>query len=29
MRERVALAHGELAIESASGRTVVRAVLPA
>jgi signal transduction histidine kinase len=29
MRERVALAHGELEIESASGRTVVRAVLPA
>ena len=29
MRERVALAHGALEIESASGRTVVRAVLPA
>jgi signal transduction histidine kinase len=29
MRERVALAHGELDVESSAGRTVVRAVLPA
>ena len=28
MRERVALAHGQLEIESAAGRTVVRASLP-
>jgi signal transduction histidine kinase len=28
MRERVALAHGQLDIESAAGRTVVRASLP-
>ena len=29
MRERVALAHGQLEIDSAVGRTVVRATLPA
>jgi signal transduction histidine kinase len=29
MHERVALAHGQLAIDSAAGRTVVRATLPA
>ena len=28
MRERVALAHGQLEIDSAAGRTVVRAALP-
>ena len=29
MRERVGLAHGQLAIESEPGRTVVRATVPA